>query len=164
MKKYPISREFFPWNMFAPPISEKFLAMVVPHMKPPKSLRKDAQLQVTTHTVQVEGGEISCFVISPKALPEKAPCLLYIHGGGFVLEAAGYHYGNAMRYAKEVGCKVVFPLYRLAPPGIRFRRFMKIAILLSAGRTTMPTIWASTQIASASAATAPALPLRWAFA
>ncbi|MBR2636060.1 MAG: alpha/beta hydrolase fold domain-containing protein [Oscillospiraceae bacterium] len=36
-------------------------------------------------------------------------------GGGFVLEAAGYHYSNAMRYAKEVGCKVVFPLYRLAP-------------------------------------------------
>ena len=32
-----------------------------------------------------------------------------------MLEAAGYHYGNAMRYAKEVGCKVVFPLYRLAP-------------------------------------------------
>jgi len=115
MKKYPISREFFPWNMFAPPISEKFLAMAVPHMKPPKSLWKDAQLQVTTHTVAVEGGEISCFVISPKALPEKAPCLFYIHGGGFVLEAAGYHYGNAMRYAKEVGCKVVFPLYRLAP-------------------------------------------------
>lgn len=115
MKKYPISREFCPWNMFAPPISEKFLAMAVPHMKPPKSLWKDAQLQVTTHTVAVEGGEISCFVISPKALPEKAPCLFYIHGGGFVLEAAGYHYGNAMRYAKEVGCKVVFPLYRLAP-------------------------------------------------
>ena len=27
----------------------------------------------------------------------------------------GYHYSNAMGYAKEVGCKVVFPLYRLAP-------------------------------------------------
>jgi acetyl esterase/lipase len=40
---------------------------------------------------------------------------MYFHGGGFVLEAAGYHYRNAMRYAKEVGCKVVFPLYRLAP-------------------------------------------------
>ena len=40
---------------------------------------------------------------------------MYFHGGGFVLEAAGYHYRNAMRYAREVGCKVVFPLYRLAP-------------------------------------------------
>lgn len=32
-----------------------------------------------------------------------------------MLEAAGYHYHNAVRYAKEVGCKVVFPQYRLAP-------------------------------------------------
>ena len=31
------------------------------------------------------------------------------------MEAAGYHYCNAIRYAKEVGCKVVFPLYPLAP-------------------------------------------------
>lgn len=116
MKKYPISREFFPWNLFAPPISEKFLAMSVPHMKPPKFLWKDRELDVTTHEIiSCDGERITCFVLSPKNLPEKAPCLMYFHGGGFVLEAAGYHYRNAMRYAKEVGCKVVFPLYRLAP-------------------------------------------------
>ena len=116
MAKYPISREFFPWNLFAPPISEKFLAMSVPHMKPPKFLWRDKELDVVTHKVKsYDGGKITCFVLSPKNLPEKAPCLIYLHGGGFVLEAAGYHYANAMRYAKEVGCKVVFPLYRLAP-------------------------------------------------
>ena len=53
--------------------------------------------------------------MSPKALAGKAPCLIYIHGGGFVLPAAGYHYRNAMRYAKEAGCRVVFVNYRLAP-------------------------------------------------
>ena len=116
MKKYPISREFFPWNLFAPPISEKFLALSVPHMKPPKFLWRDKELNVTTYEIEsYDGGKIACFLMSPKGLPEKAPCLIYLHGGGFVLEAAGYHYGNAMRYAKEVGCKVVFPLYRLAP-------------------------------------------------
>ena len=116
MKKYAISREFFPWNLFAPPISEKFLAMSVPHMKPPKSLWRDQELNVTAHELESYDGErINCFVLSPKNLPAKAPCLIYLHGGGFVLEAAGYHYTNAMRYAKEVGCKVVFPLYRLAP-------------------------------------------------
>lgn len=116
MKKYPISREFFPWNLFAPPISEKFLAMAVPHMKPPKSLWRDSELNVTTHKIiSYDGAYITCFVISPQNLPEKAPCLIYLHGGGFVLEAAGYHYSNAMRYAKEVGCRVVFPQYRLAP-------------------------------------------------
>ncbi len=116
MKKYAISREFFPWNLFAPPISEKFLAMSVPHMKPPKSLWRDPELDVTTHEVtSYDGEKITCFVLAPKSLPEKAPCLIYLHGGGFVLEAAGYHYSNARRYAKEVGCKVVFPQYRLAP-------------------------------------------------
>ena len=116
MKKYPIKREFFPWNLFAPPISEKFLAMSVPHMKPPKFLWRDKELDVTTYEIiSYDGEKITCFVLSPKNLPVKAPCLIYLHGGGFVLEAAGYHYSNAMRYAKEVGCKVVFPLYRLAP-------------------------------------------------
>lgn len=116
MKKYPIHREFFPWNLFAPPISEQFLAMAVPHMKPPKFLWRDREVVVTTQQVACPDGEkITYFVLSPKNLTKKAPCLLYLHGGGFVLEAAGYHYANAMRYAKEVGCKVVFPLYRLAP-------------------------------------------------
>ena len=116
MKKYPIHREFFPWNLFAPPISEQFLAMAVPHMKPPKFLWRDREMVVTTQQVACPDGEkITYFVLSPKNLTKKAPCLLYLHGGGFVLEAAGYHYANAMRYAKEVGCKVVFPLYRLAP-------------------------------------------------
>jgi len=115
-KKYPISREFFPWNLFAPPISEKFLAMAVLHMKPSKFLWKDSELDVTSHEVtSYDGVSISCFMITPKCLGQKAPCLIYLHGGGFVLEAAGYHYGNAMRYAKELGCKVIFPQYRLAP-------------------------------------------------
>ena len=90
--------------------------MAVPHMKPPKFLWRDREVVVTTQQVACPDGEkITCFVLSPKNLTKKVPCLLYLHGGGFVLEAAGYHYANAMRYAKEVGCKVVFPLYRLAP-------------------------------------------------
>ena len=81
MKKYPISREFFPWNLFAPPISEKFLDMSVPHMKPPKSLWRDKELDVTTHEIECcDGGKITCFLLSPKKLPAKAPCLIYLHG------------------------------------------------------------------------------------
>jgi len=116
MPKYPIKKEFFPWNLFAPPISERFLAMSVPHMKPPKWLWKDKELTVETHKITSFDGEvIDCFVLSPENLPKQAPCLLYFHGGGFVLEAAGYHYKNVVRYAKEAHCRVVFPIYRLAP-------------------------------------------------
>ena len=85
MKKYAINREFFPWNLFAPPISEKFLSISVPHMKPPKSLWRDKELDVTTHEIEsYDGGKITCFLLSPKGLPKKAPCLIYLHGGGFV--------------------------------------------------------------------------------
>ena len=90
MGKYKIRREFFPFSHFTPPISEKFLAMAVPHMKTPKFIYKDKALDVTRHEIESYDAEmIECFLMSPKALAENAPCLIYIHGGGFVLAAAG---------------------------------------------------------------------------
>ena len=116
MAKYKISKEFFPFSCFRPPISEKFLATAVPHMKTPKFIFKDKLLDVNRHEIESYDGEkIECFLMSLKSITENAPCLIYIHGGGFVLSAASYHYKNAMRYAKEIGCKVVFVNYRLAP-------------------------------------------------
>lgn len=114
--KYPIKKEFFPFSHFTPPISERFLAMAVPHMKTPRYLYKDKSLDVSRHEIESYDGEkIECFLLSPKSASDNTPCLIYLHGGGFVLPAAGYHYKNAMRYAKEVGCKVMFVNYRLAP-------------------------------------------------
>ncbi len=114
--KYKINKEFFPFTYFKPPISEKFIAMAVPNMKTPKYLFKDKELDVTRHDVKsFDGTDIECFLMSPEFITNKAPCLIYIHGGGFVLPAAGYHYKNAMRYAKDLRCKVLFVNYRLAP-------------------------------------------------
>ena len=116
MAKYKIKREFFPFSHFTPPISEKFLSVAVPNMKTPKYIHRDKELDVVRHEItSYDGEKIECFLMSPKALTKKSPCLIYIHGGGFVLPAAGYHYKNAMRYAKEIGCKVIFVNYRLAP-------------------------------------------------
>ncbi|MBQ8552333.1 MAG: alpha/beta hydrolase [Clostridia bacterium] len=85
-------------------------------MKVPGYIYKDKGLGVSRHEItSYDGEKIECFLISPNSIEGKAPCLIYIHGGGFVLPAAGYHYKNAMRYAKEVGCKVFFVNYRLAP-------------------------------------------------
>ena len=82
----------------------------------PKYIFGDKELDVKCHKIEsYDSVLIECFVISPKSLGDNSPCLIYLHGGGFVLAAAGYHYKNAMRYAKEVGCKVVFVNYRLAP-------------------------------------------------
>ncbi len=114
--KYPIKKEFFPFNRFKPPISKGFLKLAVPFMKAPKCIYKDKTLNtVRCEIASYDGEKIECFLFSPKGIGENAPCLIYIHGGGFVLPAAGYHYKNAMRYAKETGCKVWFVNYRLAP-------------------------------------------------
>ena len=116
MGKYPVSREFFPFSHFTPPISEKFLAMAVPNMKTPRFIFKDKEIDTVRCEIESYDGEnIEVFLMSPKAAEENAPCLVYIHGGGFVLSAAGYHYKNAMFYAKQTGCKVLFVNYRLAP-------------------------------------------------
>ena len=85
-------------------------------MKPPRRLFRDRKLDVKRLEVESYDSErIECFMISQGSISGKSPCLIYIHGGGFVLAAAGYHYKNAMRYAKEAECKVLFVNYRLAP-------------------------------------------------
>lgn len=116
MSKYNIKREFFPYSHFTPPISERFLKVAVPRMKVPRFIYKDKDIKVCRHEVKsYDGDMIECFLFSPISAGNCAPCLIYIHGGGFVLSAAGYHYKNAMRYASEVGCRVLFVNYRLAP-------------------------------------------------
>ena len=116
MAKYPISKEFFPFNLFAPPMSKKFVLMAQKYMKTPGLLWKDPELDVQTRTLPgYQGGEIECYIITPKDLPTPAPCLVNLHGGGFVFEGYNSHYQMAMAYAKEGRCKVVYVRYRLAP-------------------------------------------------
>lgn len=114
--KYPISKEFFPFNKFAPPMSRKFVLLAQKHMKTPKLLWKDPALDVQSRMIPgYQGGEIEVFIISPKNLPTPAPCLVNFHGGGFVFEGYNSHYQMAMAYAKGARCKVVYVRYRLAP-------------------------------------------------
>ena len=114
--KYPISREFFPFNLFAPPMSRRFVLLAQMGMKTPKFLWKDPQLQVQSRRISgYQGGEIEVLILTPVGLCESAPCLVHIHGGGFVFEGSDSHFKLAMKYAKETCCKVVYVRYRLAP-------------------------------------------------
>ncbi len=116
MSKYPIRKEFFPFSYFIPPISERFLALALKHMNVPKWIYHDKEVDVCRFEIARKNDEkIEAFLMSCKSASEKSPCLIYFHGGGFVLPAADYHYRNAMLYAKEAGCRVLFVNYRLAP-------------------------------------------------
>lgn len=61
------------------------------------------------------GRKIRALLYSPRALDGKAPCLVYFHGGGYVLPAAPYHYKLAREYAWLCPCRVLFVDYSLAP-------------------------------------------------
>ncbi len=114
--KYPISREFFPLTMFTPPVSERFVRLAQKNMKVPGFLWKDPELSVRSQMIEgYEKGTIELLIMTPKGLTFPAPCLLDIHGGGFVFEASRSHYRIAMTFAKAVPCMVVFVRYRLAP-------------------------------------------------
>jgi len=114
--KYPISKEFFPFNKFTPPMNPWFVKLAQKGMKVPKFLWNDPELTVESRMLPgYQEGEFEVFIITPKGLSEPAPCLVNIHGGGFVLEGYDSHYRMAMTYAKEACCKVVYVRYRLAP-------------------------------------------------
>ncbi len=54
-------------------------------------------------------------IFEPDGISDNAPCIVFCHGGGFGFKAAPHHKSLALKLAKEVGCRVVFPDYRLLP-------------------------------------------------
>ena len=115
-QKYPISREFFPFNLLHVSITPRIIDLSQKWMKAPGFLWKDPELETkTVHIPAYKDGTIEAYVISPKNIAEPAPCFVNIHGGGFVFEGFVSHYRHAVNYAKQVRCKVVYVRYRLAP-------------------------------------------------
>jgi acetyl esterase len=62
-----------------------------------------------------DGYAIPVLIIRPEKLRSPAPALVYYHGGAFVMKPAPQHFENAVRYAREADCLVIFVEYRLAP-------------------------------------------------
>ena len=58
---------------------------------------------------------VSVLVYESKKASKDGPSILFFHGGGFAFQAAPHHFGLAKKLAKELGCKVFFVDYRLAP-------------------------------------------------
>ncbi|MBQ3575397.1 MAG: alpha/beta hydrolase fold domain-containing protein, partial [Clostridia bacterium] len=73
---------------------------------------------VRKEKVRSSGGMVDLLVLEPAANRrhgEKAPGLLWIHGGGYVVGMAGMVYmSRAMNLVKKYGAVVVAPEYRLA--------------------------------------------------
>ncbi len=114
--RYPINREFFPFSRFTPPVNRRFVILAQKGMKTPGFVFRDPDVHVRKLRIPAfRQGEIDLLVMTPGDLQTPAPCLIDIHGGGFVFGAAGSHYRHALVYAGKAHCVVVFVLYRLAP-------------------------------------------------
>ena len=62
--KYKISKQFFPWTLWKPAISQKFLDRVVPRMTPPKFFFRDKHVDVVRYEVaSYDGAKIPCFLL-----------------------------------------------------------------------------------------------------
>lgn len=114
--KYQIDDEFWLIKHFKTMTNPLALDILSKVMKPPKKMFRDPNITVTKRSYKTYDGESqSLLVITPKGVSKKAPCLIYIHGGGFMMEASYGHYRNCVRYAKITGCVVICVQYRLAP-------------------------------------------------
>ena len=116
MNKYNISKQFKAISNFKPPVNRFtiFLSKLLLHA--PLSMFLDKDLKVKKHKIEAfNKGKIKLYEIYPKNIKNNAPCLIYYHGGGFVMPASPYHYKLACQYAKQLNAKVIFVNYRLAP-------------------------------------------------
>ncbi len=80
-----------------------------------KTVKLPAGLGLSRRMVEgFKGGRIGLSIYEPDGIGAHAPCLVYFHGGGFMLQAAPHHLGLVYAYALKTPCKVVFVDYRLA--------------------------------------------------
>jgi acetyl esterase len=117
MGKYNIHRDLqklenmkFEFKPSLLPIINKFLAISMKMKKPA------AGVKVTKKRIPgYQNATIEVTVYEPDSLEKNAPCLIYLHGGAFLLKAATYHKYLICEYALKTPCKVIFVDYRLAP-------------------------------------------------
>ena len=117
MSKYDISSDM-PRNrgtglLLSPallPLVNMFLAARVNKMKPVEGLGV-RKVKIPGYRAQ----QIELTIYEPEEIEHGAPCLIYLHGGAFVLKAAPHHRNMVCEYALKTPCKVVFVDYRLAP-------------------------------------------------
>jgi acetyl esterase/lipase len=61
-----------------------------------------------------DGEMVPIVILQPKGIFQNAPCILYFHGGAFILGSSPYNANSVLRLAKSTHAKIIFVDYRLA--------------------------------------------------
>lgn len=117
MSKYNIHSDFkkyentkLPLFPLLLPLINTLMTISVNNIKPPERV-----CATKKKIPSYQNGVIELTIYEPKDIEKNAPCLIYLHGGAFVLKAAPYHKSLVCEYALKTPCKVIFVDYRLAP-------------------------------------------------
>ena len=78
--------------------------------------RSDKEIKVSKEKFKTfDNREIETWIIEPWNIEKECPCLVYYHGGAFIMGPMEVHVNLTREYALRTPCKVVFVDYRLAP-------------------------------------------------
>ena len=98
----------FPMNKDLMPSVQKVLRL--------QKFPENEHLQFGTMQVRsYDGYKVPVTVLCPEGSDKDAPCLVYFHGGGFMLPGDEVNFKLVETYAVEADCRVVYPDYRLCP-------------------------------------------------
>lgn len=115
--KYPIHKDFEKLISIKIPLENEFFVFITQQLLGLLWNGRKGDKDCTAKKINIPFGKkrLRAIVYEPTNIKENAPCLVYYHGGGFVIPAAQHHYNAAKTYATRLGCKVVFVDYPLAP-------------------------------------------------
>lgn len=117
MNKYNIHSDFKKYENTIIPLFPPLLPLINIFLT--KSFKKIKPIEGVHETkYKIPGyksGLIELTVYAPEKIDTNTPCLIYFHGGAFVLKAVPYHKKLVCEYALKTPCKVIFVDYRLAP-------------------------------------------------
>ena len=116
--KYTIDPELYTIAKIKMPGNPKLLPLMNGVIRSFRCRSDDKVLVKRARFCGYQGDVLSAYVIEPKEKEnsdKSMPCLVFFHGGGFMLRASGGHYKIAKEYATRLHCKVVYVDYRLAP-------------------------------------------------
>lgn len=117
--KYPMASGYGALNKFVIPseiftlgtarLANTFLTLTSAFLRVPKGVRRTVRA-VTMR----DGAVLPLSIYRPENLGGDAPCLVFFHGGGFLLRESNYLHRHMCEYAKKAGCVAVFVHYRTA--------------------------------------------------
>ncbi|MBR2492678.1 MAG: alpha/beta hydrolase, partial [Paludibacteraceae bacterium] len=113
--KYNIDKQFGLWrHMKQPVMGERFFRLAERIVKTEKYFLSHKDVNVDTITIQtIDNYPLNSYLITPNKLNSDG-IILYLHGGGFCFKGSESHADICVKYANEVGCKLLFVEYRLA--------------------------------------------------